>query len=167
MSATFSCWIWTTNVPRKILVFGWRFLLNKLPTREALSFRGIFSGSNSLGCPLCSIYSKTILHLFFDCFLAFQVWEQIYKWMKVPFQFELDASGTNFSSLIFLLKGRVHKSNRLLVWLAVCWAIWLSRNEVVFQQVVVRAGEVVDRAKVLAWKWFTTRTKDAYGLIWS
>lgn len=90
-------------------------------------------------------------HLFFDCILAFQVWEQIYKLLDLPFQFELDATGTNYSSFDFMLKGRVHKNIRMLVWLAVCWVVWLSRNEIVFQGASARVVEVVDRDKVLAW----------------
>lgn len=42
--------LWTINVLSKILVFGWRLLLNSLPTCDALTIRGIISGSNSLCC---------------------------------------------------------------------------------------------------------------------
>ncbi|PNX61812.1 hypothetical protein L195_g060848, partial [Trifolium pratense] len=34
--------LWKNDVPSKVNVFGWRLLLEKLPTRAALNHRGIY-----------------------------------------------------------------------------------------------------------------------------
>ncbi|KAI5392580.1 hypothetical protein KIW84_077107 [Lathyrus oleraceus] len=96
-----------------------------------------------------------------------KVWEQIYKWLDMPFQFELDASGTNYNSFGFILKGKVQRNILLFVWVTVCWIVWLSINEIVFQGAVVRIVDVVDRIKVLAWNWFATRTKCVEAYCWT
>lgn len=99
--------------------------------------------------------------LFFFLFLVFQVWRRIYKWLNMSFQFELDISNTNYSSFSnMLIASRVQKNFRLLVWLAVSWIVWLSKNEVAFQETIFRIVEVVDRTKVLTWNWFAARIKD-------
>lgn len=116
--------LWITNVPRKILIFGWRLLLNRLPTRVALSNKGVINGSHNLVCPFCFVVEESLPHLFFNFMLNFLVWEQIYKWLDMPFQFELNASGTNFNSFCFMIKGRVQNKICLLMWIAVCWAVW-------------------------------------------
>ncbi|CAL5199591.1 unnamed protein product [Lathyrus oleraceus] len=98
--------LWITNAPRKILIFGWMLLLNRLPTGIALTKRGIINGSENLLCSLCSAAEEMMAHLFLDYSIVLQVWEYIYKWLDFPFQFDVDASGTNCSSFALLLKER-------------------------------------------------------------
>ncbi|XP_045791248.1 uncharacterized protein LOC123885955 [Trifolium pratense] len=38
--------LWKNNVPSKVSVFGWRLLLEKLPTREALFCKGIITNNH-------------------------------------------------------------------------------------------------------------------------
>jgi hypothetical protein len=37
--------LWSTNVPSKASVFGWRMVLEKLPTKEALFNKGIITSN--------------------------------------------------------------------------------------------------------------------------
>jgi hypothetical protein len=46
-----------------------------------------------------------------------------------------------------------------LIWHATVWAIWCSRNKVIFSNGVIDPGEVVDKIKVLAWRWGMSRHK--------
>lgn len=41
MMADASKRLWHNNAPSKVLIFAWRLLMNKFPTREALCRRGI------------------------------------------------------------------------------------------------------------------------------
>ncbi|KAI5444677.1 hypothetical protein KIW84_013090 [Lathyrus oleraceus] len=75
--------------------------------------------------------------------VVIMVWKQIYKWLDMSFQFELDASDTNFSNFDFMLK-----EMRL-----------YSRSS--------RVVEVIDRNKILAWNWFAARTKGAETFCWA
>jgi len=45
----------------------------------------------------------------------------------------------------------------LLVWHAVIWTIWTSRNDLIFSGSALREESMVDRAKLLAWKWFLAK----------
>ncbi|PNX64830.1 hypothetical protein L195_g054221, partial [Trifolium pratense] len=38
--------LWKINVPSKVSIFGWRLLLEKLPTREALFRKGVVNNNN-------------------------------------------------------------------------------------------------------------------------
>jgi hypothetical protein len=38
--------LWKNNISLKVSIFGWRLLLDKLPTRGALFHRGIINNNN-------------------------------------------------------------------------------------------------------------------------
>jgi hypothetical protein len=42
--------LWSANVPSKVGIFGWRMLLGKLPTREALYSKGIITNQLDRYC---------------------------------------------------------------------------------------------------------------------
>ncbi|MCI16309.1 hypothetical protein A2U01_0037451, partial [Trifolium medium] len=45
-----------------------------------------------------------------------------------------------------------------LVWHAVVWSFWNSRNEVIFSGRPFSAEELVDRVKRSSWIWFSDKT---------
>jgi hypothetical protein len=73
--------LWKIDIPSKVLVFGWRLLLEKLPTRSARNHRGILHHSQDLTCPFCSQQVEDINHLFFNCLFSKSVWEHISNWI--------------------------------------------------------------------------------------
>lgn len=137
--------LWITNAPSKILIFDWRLLLNRLPTRFALANRRIISGNHNLVCPFYLIYYKSISYLFAECRKASWVCDKIFLWLDITCHTQVDVSNTYI--IISSLKGRVNKKHRLLVWLAISWSIWISRNEMVFKGAYFRVGDLVNRAK--------------------
>ena len=54
---------WSTTLPRKVNVFMWRLLLDRLPHRVNLSARGL--EINSISCPVCDGFMESSDHLFF------------------------------------------------------------------------------------------------------
>lgn len=50
-------------------------------------------------------------------------------------------------------------SKRLLVWLAILWAIWWIRNEIIFNAEVFDEGIVVHKAILLVWFWNVLSSK--------
>jgi hypothetical protein len=46
--------LWKIDIPSKVLVFGWRLLLARLPTRSALNHRGILLHPRDLSYVFCS-----------------------------------------------------------------------------------------------------------------
>ncbi|CAK8567117.1 unnamed protein product [Lathyrus sativus] len=63
----FCNFIWNKKFPCNILVFLWRVLQNKLPTRDNLRKLGILRGGSER-CPFGYQESESISHLLFDCY---------------------------------------------------------------------------------------------------
>jgi hypothetical protein len=59
--------LWKNNVPSKISIFGWRLLLEKLPTRGSLFEKGILTNSNDRPCVFCFHNEESIAHVFIHC----------------------------------------------------------------------------------------------------
>jgi hypothetical protein len=59
--------MWKNNVPSKISIFGWRLLLEKLPSREALFRKGIIANIIERCCVLCFNMEESLDHLFLNC----------------------------------------------------------------------------------------------------
>ncbi|GKE17562.1 RNA-directed DNA polymerase, eukaryota [Tanacetum coccineum] len=68
--------IWCNSVPKKVNVFAWRVLLDRLPTRYNLSRIGL----ESILCPTCGAGMESMSHTLFTCCLAKEVWTHIYRW---------------------------------------------------------------------------------------
>jgi hypothetical protein len=73
--------LWITKVPSKASIFGWRLLLAKLPTKEALFEKGIITTNFERCCVFCSNEVEDIPHVFFNCNLIVQVWNSIFNWL--------------------------------------------------------------------------------------
>ncbi|GJX54941.1 reverse transcriptase domain, reverse transcriptase zinc-binding domain protein [Tanacetum coccineum] len=59
---------WCKIIPRKVNIFMWRLLLDRLPHRLNLSSRGL--DIDSILCPVCSEHVKSNSHAFFSCSAA-------------------------------------------------------------------------------------------------
>lgn len=66
--------VWRTKIPNNVHIFSWRFILNRLPTRDQLARRGILTGSHDI---LCSFYFDVVednFHVFVGCSVSNKVW---------------------------------------------------------------------------------------------
>ncbi|KAK2407071.1 hypothetical protein QL285_042730 [Trifolium repens] len=73
--------LWSSNVPSIISIFGWRLLLDKLPTREALFSKGIITNNLEICCVFCFNEIEDVQHVFFNCSVIVLVWKHIFKWI--------------------------------------------------------------------------------------
>jgi hypothetical protein len=75
--------IWRNDVPSKCVVFGWRLLLQRLSTRDALHHRGILHISQDLSCTFCHNMVEDCTYLFFLCPFSKDknVWEVVFHWL--------------------------------------------------------------------------------------
>ncbi|PNX86811.1 ribonuclease H [Trifolium pratense] len=60
--------LWKNDVPLKVSVFGWRLLLQKLPTRAALVSKGIITNPHESSCAFCFRHVESCSHLFLQFF---------------------------------------------------------------------------------------------------
>jgi hypothetical protein len=149
--------LWRNDVPSKVLVFGWRLLLDRLPTRSALNHRGILLNSFDLTCVFCSLNLEDSSHLFFSCQFVKRIWAAISSWIgkDIP----TGEVGCNnfmwFGELVRLKKtgGRVNH----LIWLAVTWNIWKHRNQVIFEGANPDLIAIVNDIKSMSWFWFSNQ----------
>lgn len=110
--------------------------------------------------PMCATYCsevETSNHAFFTCFLAQQVW----RLSSCPPGFT-DTCTTMLDKLKLLFTYLNHDSipheQRLLpVWIA--WRLWMSRNEVLFNNKVYDPQEVITKAREDVQEWISSTHK--------
>jgi hypothetical protein len=149
--------LWKIDVPSKVLVFGWRFILDRLPTHLALNHRGIILNSNDMSCVFCSLNVEDIGHLFLSCHFSVGIWIAISNWLGkgIPTGVDRCAHFLMFGDMVRLKKGGGRVSR--LIWLATTWSIWKLRNDVIFNGVTPDASNLVNNIKTISWLWFSGR----------
>jgi hypothetical protein len=149
--------LWRIDVPSKVLVFGWRFLLDKLPTRSALNHRGILLNTIDLSCAFCSLNIEDSGHLFFSCNFSRGIWALISNWIGKGIPVGVDGcyNFLIFGDLVGLKKGGGRVSR--LIWMATTWCLWRHRNNVIFKGATPDSTSLVNEIKTVSWLWFSCR----------
>jgi hypothetical protein len=148
--------LWSTNMPSKASIFGWRMMLDKLPTKEALFAKGIISNHFERCCVFCSIEVEDTLHVFLNCHMISQVWDCIFKWMGV----QVISPSTvinHFLSFGGIFSGKKTKKLRYIIWMATTWCIWRTRNNILFRGDHINIIALVYQIVYIAWFWFIGR----------
>ena len=116
--------LWKTRIPLKIKIFLWYLHRGVVLTKDNLARRN-WNGSKK--CVFCS-HNETIQHLFFDCHFAKFLWRVVqYTFGLVP-----PTSAAQFYN-DWLFRFDCKSKTQLLCGVSVlCWAPWLSRNDIVF-----------------------------------
>lgn len=151
--------LWNLKIPSKILIFGWRVLLNRLPTKDHLFKKRIISSASDILCVLCLDEEESLDHLFLRCVVSKKIWRGIFVWFgmdEVSFANYIDAF--NFHYDVF------HKffssSKATTIWLATCRSIWLGRIIILFRSFVINVDEIVVSYKLLSWNWLVIGNMD-------
>jgi len=149
--------IWQLHIPPRALIFCWRLLKNRLPTKVNLLRRNVITQEAS--CPLCDCLQEDVGHLFFNCKKTNGLWWESLSWVRVvgPLSFNpvqhfyqfCDGFGTN-----------VNYSTRCGWWIALTSSIWQHRNQLVFQGKPFDPWKVMDHGIFLAWSWLKAKDKD-------
>nr|GEY92011.1 RNA-directed DNA polymerase, eukaryota [Tanacetum cinerariifolium] len=89
LPSLFSCTRWYKMIPKKVNVFMWRMLLDRLPNRLNLSSRGL--EIDSISCMVCNGHVEsndhiffTCDHIFFTCDTAVAIWNLVRSWIDLP-----------------------------------------------------------------------------------
>lgn len=75
--------LWNKLTPAKVSIFGWRLLLQCLPTKDELLTRDCLDSSQLL-CPFCSEEDETLNHLFLSCKKSSSIWRKCLNWWDNP-----------------------------------------------------------------------------------
>ncbi|KAL4573594.1 hypothetical protein LXL04_020405 [Taraxacum kok-saghyz] len=119
---------WCRLVPRKVNIFIWCLLLDRIPSFIALSTRGI--EINSIMCPVCQDYPGHVGHLFGSCDVAVRIWDAVARWLQIP-SFAYLTPREVFARVD---GSRINAKQKEVLEVVVCtvfWVIWQYRNDVV------------------------------------
>ncbi|KAG2332528.1 hypothetical protein Bca52824_003708 [Brassica carinata] len=131
----------------KLKFFIWKAAKESLPTGANLQHRGVSQATN---CVHCNGH-ETTLHALFLCIFAQRVWS------LGPWNEQLDCSNSlSFQNLLVESQTKrnlpsLGVSINLLPWL--CWSIWYSRNQLLFQNKSPSPRDTFNRAICLAKEW--------------
>jgi hypothetical protein len=161
--------IWKSGVPSKVSALCWQLLLDKIPTRDNLSRRGVISVEES-SCPFCHDTVESASHLFLHCSYTARIWYDIMRWYGVV----LVLPPSVLSSYVLLVGCGSNKRRRKglsIVWLAYVWVVWRIRNDCVFNNRRFEVVEVVDLIQRTSWQWFLNNTANGpcllYEWVWN
>ncbi|KAF1892130.1 hypothetical protein Lal_00036486 [Lupinus albus] len=145
--------LWKSKAPSKVLTFTWRLFQDKIPTKDALSKRGVPLHTNGrLLCSFCNDHSETSTHLFSSCSVTYSVWQSIYKWLGIHVVLPLNPLH-HFLNHIGMVSDKKSWKVWSSIWLATIWAIWLHRNDIIFNNIQTTTNRILDTARVNVWLW--------------
>lgn len=158
--------LWKLKVPNKILVFAWRLLKDRLPTRANLRRRQIEVVDNT--CPFCRSVEENASHLFFRCSKVIPVWWESLSWVRLVGPLPNDPKQHFLQHVAAATEGI--GATRWQWWLlALTWTIWKHRNNLIFSNHIFNANQMLDDAIFLLWTWLRNLEKDfaTHYNIWS
>ncbi|XP_058741966.1 uncharacterized protein LOC131614391 [Vicia villosa] len=124
--------VWKIRVPSKVGIFGWRFVLGRLPTREQLKIRGIIVDDIDCCCVFCFQEMETSSPHFDSCPFTRRIWNKVGQWIgdNVNLQNE---DLRNFLDHFDKIKAVKERLTVGVIWIAVMWNLWMIRNAILFK----------------------------------
>jgi hypothetical protein len=114
--------IWKLRLPLKIKIFMWYLLKGVVLTKDNLIRRNWQSNKK---CGFCS-KAETIQHLFVNCHFALHMW----RLLSVCFGLQRPRSVRHDL-------GIDSNTKHLVTTRALWWAIWISRNDLIFDKILM------------------------------
>ncbi|XP_056690446.1 uncharacterized protein [Spinacia oleracea] len=150
-SSKFYKLLWHSCLLPKWKIFVWKLINKALPLRPRMIRRGIMVDDK---CPFCCKDVETEDHLFRDCEIVQRVWCASSLGIKINGAAHIRCGDWVKNFLAYLWKGNKDGRHDDIEFAAVLWAIWVTRNNLVF-----RGGEVdptgvmwiIENQKSMAW----------------
>nr|GEW42683.1 RNA-directed DNA polymerase, eukaryota [Tanacetum cinerariifolium] len=141
LPSLFPCTRWYKMIPKKVNVFMWRMLLDRLPNRLNLSSCGL--GIDLISCMVCNGNVESNDHIFFTCNTAVEIWNLVRSWIDLPLPSFLSCKDwTNWFDSWHVSKEK--KSRMYSIFVATWWTHWLSRNNITFNSHSMRKCDIFD-----------------------
>jgi hypothetical protein len=125
--------IWKSGVPSKVCALAWQVLLDKIPSRENLYRRRVIS-VEEVWYPCCGSGVESTKHLFLHCKVAASIWYAITRWFGVVAVLP-PSLPMSFAILVGYGSNKRRRKGLAIIWLAFIWAVWLIRNNKVFNNI--------------------------------
>ncbi|GKD15488.1 RNA-directed DNA polymerase, eukaryota, partial [Tanacetum coccineum] len=132
---------WSKLIPRKVNVFIWWLILDRLPTRLNSSLRGI--EISSIACPSCNADMESNDHVFFECDTTSNIWRLVRTWTSTNMPSFPSSSDwlqwfENWSA------SKESKDRMYVISAASLWVLWRYRNNVTFNDHPTRGSDLFD-----------------------
>ncbi|GKB87999.1 RNA-directed DNA polymerase, eukaryota [Tanacetum coccineum] len=147
---------WNRFLPKKVNIFIWRALRDRLLTRWNLSRRGI--DLESLYCPTCDTSIETIDHTLWFCSLATSVWHRVFAWLDLQIPNPSNIHDF-FGWLDDMRFSSSHKGLLEVICGVVLWSLWNFWNETVFEVSSPRRNVLFDKIVDCSHRWYSNRNK--------
>ena len=136
----------------KVVVFSWKALHNRIPTKDNLRIRNVLSPETSTICMWCGRVDESVVHLFLHCDLAMGVWWKVMRWWNFSFVTPLNLF-VHWAVWNGVETRKKLKKVLRLVWHATVWVLWTARNNRIFNHEVRGTDDLVEEIKLLSWRW--------------
>nr|XP_043633283.1 uncharacterized protein LOC122604455 [Erigeron canadensis] len=148
---------WASWVPKKINIFMWQMVMDRIPTADALKVRN--SVINDDICVLCDESLESTSHMFCSCGVASLIWYKISTWCKA------------FPFFVFTTKDLVEIHNHVQIGkkerkalkgiiMIPCWFIWKERNDKKFANNNVVVESIFQNTRSMGYLWYRNRKKN-------
>ncbi|GAB4849851.1 hypothetical protein Ancab_004649, partial [Ancistrocladus abbreviatus] len=114
----------------------------------------ISSRSESLCC-FCNESEEDLQHLMCSYKLTWEVWMLCFKWWG--FSVVINRDPSDLLLLPWIGASKATKVVLVVVWAAICWSIWCTRNSVIFDKAKANSNKVFDIAQTRAFEWMVAR----------
>ncbi|KAJ9536053.1 hypothetical protein OSB04_un000779 [Centaurea solstitialis] len=147
--------LWNKIVPRKVNIHRWRVRLGRIPTRVALSDKGI--DLDSVLCPRCGNEIESLDHALVKCSVVKDLWVRVGKWWNRNLE-RVDSVAQLMQEDADILKESKGRS----IWIGVKWAtmflIWQDRNNIIFNSSKSTLGELFFVWQRVMFEWFSSKS---------
>ena len=149
--------LWHKDIPLKVVLFAWRLIRDRLPTKDNLFRRGVIASDARLCLGGCGSL-ETSPHLFLHCHFLCEVWQFIHRWLgvcsvisSVPADYlnQFGAVGGNCSQL--------RRSFLFLIGMLLCGKYGKERNNRIFNGKQCSTLQIVDKIKALSFVWLKAK----------
>ncbi|XP_060964189.1 uncharacterized protein LOC133033466 [Cannabis sativa] len=134
--------IWKLHVPPKVKDLVWRAASDCLPTKTRLRSKHVQVDHS---CPRCVLHAETPYHCLVECPFANSCWELAGLRKTTP-------AVTSFAGWLEAMFLQLDK-DQLADVAVLCWAVWKTRNDLVWSDTVTTAAAVVFLAKNTLSNW--------------
>ena len=144
-------------VPLKIVLLLWHILRNRVAVKVSLQQRGVLL-EDGVFCILCGYALESVSHLFLECMAVWRLWTAVLSREGV-----LWCAPRCVADLLREWASLLAVSDSLLwdlIPYALCWSVWLARNDCVFQNAVFNFETVWDLHLMRIFWWIQAFSKE-------
>ncbi|PWA74209.1 reverse transcriptase domain, Reverse transcriptase zinc-binding domain protein [Artemisia annua] len=141
---------WCRFISKKVNIFVWRALRDRLPTRWNLNSKGV--ELESILCPNCLSSPENLHHSLWTCIHATCVWLKVFNWLELPCPTPSSIQDVyEYVDQLHFQKER--KSIIEAIFGVVLWTLWNFRNQLIFSSHCMARNEIFDKITSTSFLW--------------